>query len=94
MERTQTERREVHYSGWVQGVGFRYTVRQLAVGRPVSGFVRNLPDGRVELVVEGAPEALNEFLDAVRRQFETYITRIDAESCPATGEFDEFRIRH
>jgi len=43
--------RQVFYSGRVQGVGFRYTVRQLAAGYEVSGWVKNLPDGRVELLV-------------------------------------------
>ena len=49
------ERRVVHYSGRVQGVGFRYTVRTLATRFAVTGFVRNLADGRVQLVVEGGP---------------------------------------
>src|SRR6187455_864933 len=48
-----TERRRVWYEGRVQGVGFRYTARGLAGGFPVSGYVRNLDDGRVELVAEG-----------------------------------------
>ena len=47
--------REVYYAGNVQGVGFRYTARCAAAGLDVTGFVRNLPDGRVHLVVEGPP---------------------------------------
>ena len=46
-------RRTSHFSGHVQGVGFRYTVQDLAADFDVRGYVRNLPDGRVELVVEG-----------------------------------------
>ncbi len=46
-------RAHVYYSGQVQGVGFRFTCRQLASRHVVGGFVRNLPDGRVELVAEG-----------------------------------------
>lgn len=42
--------RQVFYTGRVQGVGFRYTVKQLAAGYEVSGWVKNLPDGRVELL--------------------------------------------
>ena len=60
------ERRRVHYSGRVQGVGFRYTAHGLAQGYAVAGYVRNLPDGRVELVAEGTPEDLDEFLAAIR----------------------------
>jgi len=46
----------IYYSGRVQGVGFRYTVKTVATGFDVSGIVRNLPDGRVELAAEGARE--------------------------------------
>jgi len=49
------ERRRLYYSGHVQGVGFRYTCQSLARGFDVAGYVRNLPCGRVELVVEGDP---------------------------------------
>ena len=56
----------VHYSGRVQGVGVRYTVRSLVPGYDVLGTIRNLPDGRVELVAEGERAELEEFLQAVR----------------------------
>lgn len=56
----------VHYSGRVQGVGFRYTVRSLVPGYDVLGTIRNLHDGRVELVAEGERAELEEFLQAVR----------------------------
>ncbi len=52
----------VYYSGRVQGVGFRATVRQVACGYDVTGMVRNLPDGRVELIAEGAKKELEAFL--------------------------------
>ena len=50
----------------MQGVGFRYTVRSLVPGYDVLGTIRNLPDGRVELVAEGERAELEEFLQAVR----------------------------
>ena len=56
----------VHYSGRVQGVGFRYTVKSLVPGYDVLGIIRNLPDGRVELVAEGERAELEAFLQAVR----------------------------
>jgi acylphosphatase len=56
----------IYYSGNVQGVGFRYTAKSVAAGFEVSGTVRNLPDGRVELVAEGTPEELETFRQAVR----------------------------
>ena len=60
------ERRRVYYSGSVQGVGFRATCRWLARGFEVAGFVRNLSDGRVELVAEGDADEINRFLRAVQ----------------------------
>ena len=56
----------VFYSGTVQGVGFRYTVRTLAGGFDVTGTVRNLPDGRVELLAEGRKDELSAFQQAIR----------------------------
>ena len=57
---------QVLYSGRVQGVGFRYTVKSLVPGYDVLGVIRNLPDGRVELIVEGKQEELDAFLQAIR----------------------------
>ncbi len=59
-------RLQVDYSGSVQGVGFRYTVKSLAAGYEVVGTIRNLPDGRVELIVEGLKTELEAFQQAVR----------------------------
>jgi acylphosphatase len=57
---------QVFYEGRVQGVGFRYSARRVAAGFEVAGFVRNLPDGRVELVASGDDEEVDGFLTAVR----------------------------
>ncbi len=59
-------RLQVFYSGRVQGVGFRHTVKQVAAGYDVTGSVRNLPDGRVELVAEGEREELEVFRQGIR----------------------------
>ena len=56
----------VFYSGSVQGVGFRYTAKSAATGFEVTGTVRNLPDGRVELIAEGARDELEAFRGAIR----------------------------
>ena len=58
--------RHVFYEGRVQGIGFRYTVRQIAMGFDVAGWVRNLPDGRVELLGSGATDEVTGFLEAIR----------------------------
>jgi acylphosphatase len=57
--------RQVHYTGRVQGVGFRYSVKRIAGGYEVTGWVRNLPDGRVELAVSGESDELEAFVDAI-----------------------------
>jgi acylphosphatase len=61
-------RLNIFYSGRVQGVGFRYAVKHVATGFEVAGLVRNLPDGRVELVVEGAHAELEAFRAAIRAE--------------------------
>ena len=85
--------KRVIYSGHVQGVGFRYTAQGLARGFPVTGYVRNLPSGEVELVAEGEPAQVEAFLAAVARQMAGYITHTSVREEPPSG-FAEFRIRH
>jgi acylphosphatase len=57
--------KHVFYEGRVQGVGFRFTVKQLARGFDITGSVRNLQDGRVELKVQGDSEEVAAFLEAI-----------------------------
>ena len=87
-------RRECRFSGRVQGVGFRYTVKNLAMQYDVLGYVRNLPDGRVELVMEGPAEEMDGLLQDVSRKLNDYIKGLDQTVADATGEFDQFAIRH
>ena len=89
------ERRHVYYSGRVQGVGFRYTVRQIAAQHAVSGYVQNLSDGRVELVVEGSVDELNKFMTEIAARMGDHIRNTSIDSHPSTNrEFDGFEIRH
>jgi acylphosphatase len=81
-----------HFSGTVQGVGFRYTTRSIAARFPVSGFVKNLPDGRVELVAEGDRNTLETFLQDVRSEMSSYIRDVDLEWSTGTEEFSGFTI--
>ncbi len=86
-------RLEVIYSGRVQGVGFRYTVKSLATGFEVLGSVRNLADGTVELVVEGSKPELEAFQQAVRDSVVgRFIERESAQWCGARGGFRGFEI--
>jgi len=89
------ERREVFFSGRVQGVGFRYTTREMAARYPaISGFVKNLPDGRVWLVVEGTSADLSQLIGAIDEEMERHITHKETKVVPARGEFDRFEVRH
>jgi len=87
------QRMTVYYSGRVQGVGFRYTVKSLTPGFEVTGTVRNLPDGRVELVAEGAREELDAFRQAVRESgLARLIQREEEFWSEADGSFRGFEI--
>lgn len=86
-------RMRVLYSGHVQGVGFRYTTCQVARGFEVTGTVRNLPDGRVELVAEGTREELEAFRRAIRDSGLGRFIRDEAVSwSEAVGDMKGFRI--
>ena len=81
------------FSGWVQGVGFRYTVKTLARGFEVTGTVRNLPDGRVELVAEGEREELESFLHSIRdSEVGHFIKQTESHWGEAGQKFSGFEI--
>lgn len=91
---TRLERRTVLYSGHVQGVGFRYTTRQIAQQYQVDGYVRNLPDGRVEVVAEGLPSELDQFLAAVQQRMGGLVHDICSDISAASGGHSGFTIRY
>ena len=81
------------YSGQVQGVGFRYTAKSVATGFEVTGAVRNLPNGRVELIAEGSRGELEAFRQAIRGEgLDHFIDHEEVSWSDATGEFRGFEI--
>jgi acylphosphatase len=80
------------YSGMVQGVGFRATTAMIAKDFAVTGWVKNLSDGRVQLLVEGRGEAVDKFLKAVRDHWKDNIDKVEEKEQKPTGEFKGFRI--
>ena len=84
-----------YYAGKVQGVGFRYAARTVALGFEVTGTVRNLDDGRVELIVEGERTELDAYLQAIH---ESEVGRFIRQEFPnwgeAKNEFRGFEITH
>jgi len=89
----QFERREVHYEGRVQGVGFRYNARSIGQRFTVGGYVRNLPDGRVHLVAEGRVDQLDTFLAELAEAMGHFITDCQVSYSSANGKFSVFEIR-
>ena len=94
MGSTRHQRSEVHYSGHVQGVGFRYTTQHIARGFDVTGFVHNLSDGRVHLVVEAEPAEIARFMREIDDRLGEYIHDVTIAELAARGEFTSFSIRH
>ena len=87
------ERARVIYRGTVQGVGFRFTTRRLAGRFPVAGYVRNLPEGTVELVAEGERPEVEAFLGSVLEAMGGYIAASDVEWLGGAGDLVGFEIR-
>jgi acylphosphatase len=87
------ERWQVFFRGQVQGVGFRYTTHSIATRFAVSGFVRNLSDGRVELVAEGESQEVEAFLAEIARRMDGHIQDQTVDQRLASGEFSSFEIR-
>jgi acylphosphatase len=83
----------VVYEGRVQGVGFRFTAQRIAADLNVSGWVKNMPDGSVEVVAEGDKKGLDIFLAEVKRALSRYISQDKSTWQEYTGEFKSFAIR-
>ena len=89
------KRLTAYFSGTVQGVGFRYTAEHLSRKFEVMGFVRNLPDGRVEMVAEGEETILKDFLKAVRESsLSGYIREVEVDWGAAAGSFTRFGVKY
>ena len=86
---------QVFYEGNVQGVGFRWSVRHIAKGFDVTGFVRNLSDGRVELQAAGDEAEVQAFLDAIlRSELRAHIKKHSETRMTERAAFRGFEIRH
>ncbi len=87
------ERARVIFTGYVQGVGFRFTARMLASHFPVTGLVRNLPDGTVKLEAQGERPVVESYLQALRTKMSDCISGAEVTwTSPVEGE-DGFAVR-
>jgi acylphosphatase len=84
--------RMVHYTGRVQGVGFRATAAEIARDYPVTGWVKNLADGRVQLLVEGPEDGVKQFLLAVAKHWKKNIEKEQSEEKTPTGKYRNFAV--
>lgn len=82
----------VHYSGNVQGVGFRATAVMIARDYAVVGWVKNLSDGRVQLLVEGPADQVDKFLKAIREHWKRDIEKEQTEEQKPSGKYKDFGI--
>ena len=87
------EQRLVRFLGTVQGVGFRYVTHRTAGAFDVTGYVKNLPDGSVECVVEGEAAEIDAFLAAMVERMGRYINRQSQQRAPHSGAYASFDVR-
>jgi acylphosphatase len=85
---------EYIFSGNVQGVGFRFQTASLARKYAVTGFVRNLGNGDVQLVVDGSPAAVTQFVSAVQAAMANYIGSVDRRELDTHERLTSFDIRY
>ena len=88
------EQRIIRFVGNVQGVGFRFTTCRLAESFDVTGSVRNCSDGSVECIVEGTPDEIAAFLEALEDRLGHFIRDRSQVSAPHTGRFHGFAVAY
>ena len=84
--------KHIIFKGRVQGVGFRFTTHRIANRHNVTGFVRNLPDGAVEMLAQGAQDDVNECMRDIEEFFTGYIRQVEANDVPADRQYIDFKI--
>jgi len=87
------KRYEVIFSGTVQGVGFRFTARNIAAKYNINGWVMNIPDDKVKLLAEGQEEDLNNFISDIRDEFKSCINDYALHKKEAINDCEDFRIK-
>ena len=84
--------RHIIFSGRVQGVGFRFTVHRLANRYKLTGQVRNVPGGTVEMIAQGPVEIIDNCISDIRETFDDYVRDIKITEIPFNPKFADFRI--
>lgn len=87
-------RRVIVYAGHVQGVGFRWCVQNIAMQYDVAGYVRNIPEQQVEVVLEGRSEDINQIARTIQTKMGSFIRETRSSEAPPTHKFDDFSIQY
>ena len=84
--------KHIIFIGQVQGVGFRFTAHRIANRNQLSGFVRNLPNGTVEMLAQGPAQTIDDCLRDIKESFAGYIRETKIEEIPTNPQYKDFRI--
>jgi acylphosphatase len=84
--------KHIIFEGRVQGVGFRFTALDKASYHSLEGYVRNMPDGSVEMLAQGRPEDIDNCIEEMGGAFDGYITAVKVEEVPLNERLEGFRI--
>ena len=84
--------RHITFIGRVQGVGFRFTARRAANRRQLTGYVRNMPNGSVEMLAQGRPEDVNDCIQDIKEYFLGYIRDTSIREIPPDTNYTDFQI--
>ena len=84
--------KHIIFTGYVQGVGFRFTTIRIANHHDLTGFVRNLPDGNVEMLVQGQLEDIDNCIKDLQDSFASYIRETQIEDVPPNPKYSGFNI--
>jgi acylphosphatase len=84
--------KHIIFSGHVQGVGFRFTAYHIANRHKLTGFVRNLPDGSVEMLAQGTADDIDSCISQIQESFAGYVRQTFVEEIPPDLKYEEFRI--
>jgi acylphosphatase len=81
------------FHGSVQGIGFRYTTHRIATHHDLTGYVRNLHDGSVEMFAQGDPEDIENCIEDIHGSFGSYIRSVDVTDADILSQYTEFMIK-
>jgi acylphosphatase len=84
--------KHIIFTGQVQGVGFRFTAFNMANRHQLTGFVRNLPDGTVEMLIQGSSQAIDDCIRDIKGYFSGYIREIKIKEIPSNPQYKDFKI--